>query len=129
MRSFCLLMCVIAAAVLGGCGGADAPPPRDPAQAGKVFAFDPIPDILGCLGARGIRAKRTGPYEVRVEPFSDGMRIRFAPTPADADVTQLRGGAEGAEVVRRILFYVGTAPDERIERVEKCVDDIGDKYS
>jgi hypothetical protein len=121
-----LLVCV---ATLAGCKASDAPPPAKPVHGAIQPAFDPVPDLLRCLGGKRIEARRTGPYDVRVGPEDQGMHIRVAPTPADADATQLRGRAEGAEVVRRIIFFVGTAPDNRVAPVEGCVDDVADKYS
>jgi hypothetical protein len=120
-----LALCA-AAVALAGCGSANpAPPsPKDAARAAQPQAFDPVPGMLGCLGSRGVKAERIGPYEIRIEPRAAGMKIRFAPTPADADADQLRGNAEGAEVVQRIVFWTGTASDAQLEPVELCVNQI-----
>jgi hypothetical protein len=129
MRRLVILACALAGGALSACGGGDAPPPKHPVHAGRPYAFDPVPDMLACLAGRRVPAHRTSAYEVSVGDPRYGMRIRFAPTPADADATQLRGKAEGAEIARRILFFVGTAPDPVLAPVEECVNDIGDKYS
>jgi hypothetical protein len=112
--------------VLAGCGSADPGPPSasNAPHPAAPQAFDPVPAMLGCLGARGIKAERTGAYGVVVEPAAAGMRIRFAPTPADADADQLRGQVEGAEVVQRIVFYPGSASDAQLDPVEQCVNQI-----
>src|SRR3954451_1664361 len=124
-----LVPLLVCAAALAGCKASDAPPPKTKVQGKIQPSFDPVPDLQRCLGGKRIENERTGPYDVRVGPKGEGMHIRVAPTPADADASQLRGQAEGAEVVRRIIFFVGTAPDDRVEPVEGCVDSVADKYS
>ena len=114
---------------LAACGARDAKPPGNPVRAKHVYSFDPVPTMLGCLGGMKIPAKRTGTFDVQVGEPSQGMRIHVAPTPADADATQLRGDTEGAEVVGRIIFFVGTAPDDRIAPVEQCVNQVANKFS
>jgi hypothetical protein len=125
VRSAALALCA-AAVALAGCGSDNpAPPAADKApHPAAPQAFNPVPAMLGCLGGRGVQAKQTDTYRITVEPASAGMRIRFAPTPADADADQLRGQVEGAEVVQRIVFYTGSASDAQLNPVEQCVNEI-----
>jgi hypothetical protein len=123
-RRLVLLLVVVVTALAAGCGSGPIDPPRpgEIARSEKAKSFDPSSGVLDCLRGAGIavRPLRSGEFGVG-DPASD-MRIVFARTLASAELAQLRGDAEGAMVINRVLFYVGHAPDDRVQAVEGCVN-------
>jgi hypothetical protein len=103
------LLAGVAVLPVVGCG---APDEREPG------IYDPRGAVVSCLRDAGIPARRVEPISVVVE----GVRIDFLATPGAAEARQIAGAAQGAEQIGRALVWVGRAPDELLETVEKCVD-------
>jgi hypothetical protein len=117
---------VLAVAALGaaGCGSGrvDPPKPEKAARGGSAKPYDPASAVLGCLRDARIPVRPLRSGEFGVGAPAAGMRILFARTTGSAQLAQLRGEAEGAMVVNRVLFYVGRASDAKVQAVEGCVN-------
>jgi hypothetical protein len=124
LRLVLLVAVVLVAALATGCGSGEVKPPSPGAiarpQAKKTF--DPTSGVLGCLRDAGIAVRPLRSGEFGVGSPALGMRIVFARTVGSAQLAQLRGDAEGAMVINRVLFYVGRAPDPQVTAVEGCVN-------
>lgn len=129
-----VLLAGVVATLVGGCGGSSGRPDKPPrpgnlgtqgSPSPQSTGFDPAGDLVNCLRAAHITSHRTGPTEVLVDPPEAGVRVVFAGTIGEADFAQLRGKAEGAQVIGRALLYVGTASDDQLSKVEKCVNKAG----
>lgn len=110
--------------VLAGCGNADPGPPTGGAvpHAGKPSALDPGAGVLGCLLAARIPAKRVSPQVIQVGTPTEAMKVFVARTEGEALTLQVRGEAEGAELVNRLLFYPGRGPEGEVDAIEGCVN-------
>lgn len=127
-RALVLPLALLASAGLGACGGSDAVTPPRPGVVGAHAVvprpYNPMTNVVACLHGEGIATRPTAPNEVRLAPAATGMRVRLAITPGAADAAQLRGGAEGAEVIGSAMLFVGSASDAQIARVERCLNDV-----
>jgi hypothetical protein len=114
----------LAGVVAGGCGSGkvNPPGPGKVARPERPSAYRPSAPVIGCLRAARVPVRDAGPGQFGIGSPASGMRLVFAETVPSAQLAQLRGQAEGAEVVNRVLFYVGRARDAEIKTVEACLD-------
>jgi hypothetical protein len=122
-----LALPVLAAAILAGCGSADPGPPTGSAvpKPQKPFATDAGAGVLSCLQSAKIPVVRTAPQVLRVGNPAAKMRIYIAQTTGAADLDQLRGRAEGAEIVGDLEFFTGNGSEGEIDAIEGCVNAHG----
>lgn len=129
MRRFIspLALPVLAAALLAGCGSADPGPPTGGAvpKPQKPFAVDVGSGFVACLRAAKIPVNRTAPQVIQVGDPAQKMHVFVAQTPGAADVDQLQGRAEGAEVVGSLEFFTGNGTESAIDAIEGCVNAHG----
>lgn len=118
---------VLAAVVLAGCGSADPGPPTGSAvpTPQRPVALDAGGGFVGCLEGAKIPVKRTGPQEIQVGDPAQKMHVFVAQTSGQADLDQLQGRAEGAEVVGNLEFFTGNGTEGAIQAIEGCVNAHG----
>lgn len=118
---------------LAGCGD-DAT--RGPEQAGGPVgagqegggtsaaapAYDPRSAPLQCIGAARLPARRIGPADFEVGQPGVGPLVHYVATEGAAEDQQLKGKAEGAEVIGRALLYTRQASESELHAVEKCLN-------
>jgi hypothetical protein len=80
--------------------------------------YDPRDPVVECLRDDDVPARLAGRSAVDAE----GVRIDFLATPGEAEARQIQGRAQGAEQIGRALIWVGQAPDDLLDTIEKCVD-------
>ena len=114
MRAIAAPAAAFALALAGCAGEGGGPPPK--------AAFDPRDEAVGCLNGAGIQAAKAGRDEVRVAGGPGSPRIVFKATVNEAEAENLRATTAGAEVIGDAILYVGTAPEEEIDKIEKCLD-------
>jgi hypothetical protein len=125
MPRFAALTAVaVVAGLAAGCGSGAVTPPRPAkiARSEPTKSFNPTSGVLDCLRGAGIAVRPLRSGEFGVGSPATGMRIVFARTVGSAQLAQLRGDAEGAMVINRVLFYVGRAGEAQVEAVEGCVN-------
>lgn len=87
----------------------------------KPDTSNPSGSLIACLAKRRVAAHPTSGNEVAIDPPEAGIHLRFVGTDGDAQSAQLRGDADGAEVILNALLYVGQGTDAQLKPVETCV--------
>lgn len=119
---------------LAGCGG-DAT--RGPEQAGGPVgsgqqgggtpagaqAYDPRSTPLTCVTGARLPGRRIGPADFEVGRPGIGPLVHYVATEGAAEDQQLKGRAEGAEVIGRALLYTRQATESELHTVERCLND------
>ena len=118
-----LVAAVSLALLLSACGSV-----RTPSQSGGQNAvvggsagyepYQPRDAALGCLKRAGLKAVPVGKDRIKLE---HGASIYFAADRGGAAAMQVRGQAEGAEVIGSALYFVGSAGGNITARVESCL--------
>lgn len=121
-------LCVVGIAACG------TGPVRHPAKPAVIAAAKPTgakPDtsnpsqsLISCLAEHKVAAHVSGPGDVAVDPPQAGVHVTFMGTDGQAQSAQLRGDAEGAEVILNALLYVGHGDDTLLKTVETCVGTV-----
>jgi hypothetical protein len=116
----------LAAALMAGCSADPGPPTAGAVpKPQKPFATDAGGGFVACLQAAKIPFGRTSPQVIRVGDPAQKMHVFVAQTAGAADVDQLQGRAEGAEVVGSLEFFTGNGTEGAIQAVEGCVNAHG----
>jgi hypothetical protein len=91
--------------------------------AGRGQVADPRTQAgrLDCLRAHHLDVTEVGSTGLQVGPLPAGATIRFAPSSGAAEGDQIRGTAQGAEVIGSALLYPNQAPDSELHVIENCV--------
>lgn len=115
----------IALFVLAGCGSE-----RQPSQSGGESPtlggaygykpFQPRDRMLKCLRRKGVEALGVGQDVIQVLPLPASPRIVVAATPDAATALQVRGEAEGAQLMGYALVYANRASNRQIEQIQDC---------
>lgn len=110
----------------GGAPSSSAPAPTgtpgSSPSGGSLGAYDPVAAPLRCMRRKHVHAYRDGGNVIQVAPKATGPRVVFTSTQGDAQAAQIRGQAEGAEVIGPALLYVRDSSDGLIKVMEKCLD-------
>jgi hypothetical protein len=129
---------VAAAVLLAGCGSTGhnkGPESKDktPAAGGGVNTTSTTPNksdkravAFDCIvNKEGIKARLAGENLIQVgdDPKTD-PRIEFYVTQGEAEGKQFAGDAQGAEQIGSALLYVRDAPDDLLEKLETCLDNV-----
>lgn len=117
---------VLLALTVAGCGSvrtADQSGGQDAVRGGAAGfkPFQPRDRLIECLREKGVEAVAKGEDEIQVLPASTGPRIVMAADPEAATALQVRGKAEGAELMGRALVYAGRSSDAQVEQVQDCL--------
>lgn len=134
-RALPLLLGALAATGLAACGSNAhvSTPPRAgivkgaPGARGggvKPDTSNPSASLIACLGQHRVGAHQAAPDDVAVDPPEAGIHVRFLGTDGDAQAEQIRGGADGAEVILNALLYTGRGTDAQLKTVESCVANV-----
>jgi hypothetical protein len=116
----------LAAVLLAGCNADPGPPTGGAApKPQKPFATDVGAGFVACLRSAKIPVDRTSPQVIQVGDPAQKMHVFVAQTPGAADVDQLQGRAEGAEVVGSLEFFTGNGTEASIDAIEGCVNAHG----
>ncbi len=120
----CFLLLLLALGAFAGCGSADPGPPTgaNVPRSEAPRALDPAPGTLACLVSAHLAARRVSPQVIQIGPAASRTRIFVAGTIGAAELDQLRGRAEGAEVADRLEFFPGHAPEGEVTAIEGCVN-------
>ncbi len=117
----------IAALALAGCGAVRVQPT---AQAGSSTLASrgqvdsPLTDIrnhLGCMRDAHLPVQVVSPTRLQVGAAPAGATIVFDATPGGAQHDQIRGSAQGAEVIGSALVYPNQAPESMLSGIEACL--------
>jgi len=73
---------------------------------------------LSCLNSTGVSGRPVGKAVIALE---SGAYIKFAADRGSSAALQVRGKAEGAELIAPALFFIGAANEDVITRVERCL--------
>ena len=73
---------------------------------------------LSCLNSAGVSGRPVGRAVIALE---GGAYIEFAADRGSSAALQVRGKAEGAELIGLALFFIGAAKEDVIARVERCL--------
>lgn len=117
----------IAVAALAGCGSSfkTIAGSNVPAATQKPIGYGVVDQAslphTKCLQAAGLPAVRVGPTTIQVGKLPSGPTIQFAPDPNAAEAEQIRGQAQGAEVIGASLLDVNGASDKELKIVEACL--------
>ena len=116
----------VAVLVLAGCGSE-----RQPSQSGGQSAslggaytyepYQPRDKMLKCLRGKGVKAVAVGQDAIQFLPLPASPRIVVAATPDAATALQVRGRAEGAQLMGSALVYANQASNRQIKRIQDCV--------
>jgi hypothetical protein len=105
----------VCALALAACGGAKEGPESN----------DKRGVALDCLKRdKGLDARLVGEDEIQVGDTRTGPRLRFFITRGQAEAEQFEGRAEGTLQSGSALIYVRDNPDELLEKVEDCIDNL-----
>ncbi len=113
-----------ALAVLAGCGSADpgSPTGAQVPHSERPASLDPATGTLSCLTDAHLDARRVTRQIIQIGPVAAGTKVYVAGTIGAAELDQLRGRAEGAEVADRLEFFPGSAPEREVAVIEGCVN-------
>ena len=107
-----------AAAIAAGCGS-------DEDVAAGVDPNDDRAVTLDCLKReQKLPARLIGRDGILVAGATTGPRIQFFLTAGQAEAAQFEGRYEGTEQISKALLFVRNAPDEQLEKVEACLDEL-----
>ena len=105
-------------ALLAGCGGGDS--------AGKD-KNDKRATALDCLkNEQHLPARLLGKDSIQIDG-PDSPRVQFFLTSGEAEAFQFEGRAEGTEHIGAALLFVRKAPDDQLEHVEACLDELANE--
>jgi hypothetical protein len=125
MRSAKLaLVSALAAVALGGCGAVAVKPAArtasgEQASRGRVDAPVNRAAHVQCLRAKGLLVRQLSIADLMI---AGRIRVHFEPSPGTALGDQIKGRAQGAEVIGNALLYPGQASDAELSKVETCLD-------
>lgn len=107
----------VAALLVCGCGAVVHPPQ------GRGRVTDPVTSYgrLRCLVAHHLPARQVGLTGIQVGPLPAGPTVRFQPSNGAAEVSQVNGTAQGAEVIGSALVYPNQGTDAEVTQIEDCV--------
>jgi hypothetical protein len=108
-----VLLVLVLAVALAGCGSDDAAP--------EVDESDKPGSTVACLEAEGITARVQGKDDEEVV-LDAGPRVKFYLTAAEAEAAQFRGAGEGSEQIGSALLFVDPEVDPETEDVLKSVE-------
>jgi hypothetical protein len=109
------LLLVALCALVAGCGGSSS--------SGKDKS-DKRGTALDCLkNEKHLPARLLGKDSIQIDG-PDSPRIQFFLTSGEAEAFQFEGRAEGTEHIGAALLFVRKAPDDQLEKVEACLDDL-----
>ncbi len=124
-----LALVLVAGVLVAGCGSS-----RTPEQSGgpnavlgggaRATPYDPRTTPLACMRAKGLPAAIDGADAIRIGAGPGAPRAVFAPDGGTAQGTQIRGDAEGAEVIGSALLYTNGGGDTVLGKIEKCLGKI-----
>ena len=108
----------VAAISLCACASTVKPPQGH----GKVDdpRFD-NPNRVACLRHDHLPVQLVGRAGLQIGPLPAGPTIMFTPTPSAAQADQIRGVAQGAEVIGAALLYPNQASDSELTLIEDCL--------
>ena len=107
-----------AAVVLCGCASLAKP------QGGRGAAVNPStgpPNYLACLRANRLPVSERGSNKLQVGALPSGPTIVFEPTAGIAEGQQIKGKAQGAEVIGAALLYPNHAQSAELTVIENCL--------
>ncbi len=132
MRRLLAVLGAGALLLLAGCG-ADAT--RGPEQAGgpvgsgqegadpsgAATSYDPRTAPLKCITGGGLPAHPIATADFEAGRPGLGPFVHYVATEGAGEDRQLKGGAEGAEVIGRALLYTREASEPELHTVERCL--------
>ncbi len=92
------------------------------ASRGRIDA--PTTDMqnhLACLQAAHVPVQAVSPTELQIGPLPAGPTIVFTPSPAVAQSEQIRGVAQGAEVIGSAQVYPNHGSDAELASIGACL--------
>jgi hypothetical protein len=109
-----------------GCGSPRSPllsGGEDPIRGGSAGfqTYSPPIGLRNCLRARGLTVARVDRSTIAIAPASDGLAVTFEAIDEAAWARQLRGLAQGAEMIGSGLVYVGQAGPAKLAQVQDCL--------
>jgi hypothetical protein len=110
----------VAAIALAACGGAVTVKP--PAGRGKVD--DPRTaknNHVACIRAQHLAVQEVGLTQLQIGAPPSGPQVVFEPSAGAAQAMQIKGQAQGAEVIGSALLYPDQAPDAVLAKIEACL--------
>lgn len=113
-----IVVAFAAAVFLTGCGSLTKP------AGGRGAAVDPRtgpPNYLGCLRASRLPVSESGSNRLQVGKLPSGPTIVFMPTAGIAEGQQIKGKAQGAEVIGAALLYPNHASGAELTVIENCL--------
>jgi hypothetical protein len=122
------LALALTAISLAGCGSsvqvqpAASPTSSELASRGRVDSpATNMHNYLGCMRAGHLPVQSVSPTRLQLGPLPAGATIMFAPTPGASEADQIRGSAQGAEVIGSALLYPNQAPETALSVIEACL--------
>ena len=123
-----LLALALAALALAGCGGAVKVQPSTPAGSSALVSrgrvdspVTALDDHLGCLQAAHLPVQALSPTSLQIGPAPAGPTIVFTPSLAASQGLQIRGKAQGAEVIGTALVYPNQGSDGELATIGACL--------
>lgn len=123
-----LALAGLAAAALAGCGssfkavaGSGVPAATAKPLGNGVIDVAPRPHAQ-CMQRAGLPARRIGLTTIQVGALPAGPTVIFEPDPNGAEMEQIQGKAEGAEIIGAAMLFVHGASDKELAKIETCLD-------
>jgi hypothetical protein len=110
------------ALMLGACGSTNVHPQRAGASRGRID--DPRTskaDRVACMQSDHLQVQEVGLAGLQIGAPPEGPRVVFTPTPGAAQADQIRGQAQGAEVIGSALLYPNQGSDQELAAIETCL--------
>jgi hypothetical protein len=104
-----------AAALVAGCSESSH------ASLPLAHAYDPLTTAQHCLAREHIAATPLGVRRLLIGAGTQAPSITFTTTFDEAEATEVRGEAEGAERIGSAFLFVGGAPDSLLKKIEGCL--------
>jgi len=125
-RAAMVLSALLVSGGLAGCGSvrtAQQSGGEDAVRGGAAGfkPFQPRDELLQCLRSKGADAVAVGSDAIQMLPAATAPRIVMQVEPAEAVVLQIRGKAEGAQVIGRAVVYAGRSSDSQVELIQDCL--------
>lgn len=124
-----IALIAVAGLLVAGCGST-----RTPEQSGgpnaiagggaRVAPYDPRATPLACMKADRLPARLDGERAIVIGTGPGAPRAVFQVDGGTAQGTQVRGDAEGAEVIGSALLYTNAGSDALLTKVETCLGEI-----
>jgi hypothetical protein len=116
VRRIAFLALMVPCTLAAGCGSGEKEGPESNDKRGAALA---------CLtGDKQLDARLQGKDGIQVGDARTGPRIRFFLTRGEAEAAQFQGTAEGTIQSGSALIYVRRNPDDLLEQIEACVDNL-----